>query len=180
MIVKSVPLLLGASAAFLVFATLLIRAIARLIRANREQIVAAGPMVAEQRITLSEPLALRLLIEVPRFAPWLRRLGFEIAEIRTGQTTKLSYDLVRAQGTVYGVTTMRVPLGTVVAEHAGDYLIRVIGLESSRDYSQCKVILSRPYLGRLILQIIAIIFCALGLLGSLLFALWQLFPLQQG
>ena len=180
MTIKSLPLLLGASAAFLIFAALLIRAIARLLRANREQIVAAGPMVAEQQVTLFEPLALRLLVEVPRFAPWLRRLEFEITEIRTGQTTKLSYHLVQAQGTVYGVTTMRVPLGRVVAEHAGEYLIRVVGLESSRDYSRCKVILSRPYLGRMILQIVAIIFCALGLLGSLLLALWQLFPLQQG
>lgn len=180
MIVKSFPLLLGASAAFLIFATLLIRAIARLIRANREQIIAAAPMVAEQHVTLIEPLALRLLVEVPRFAPWLRRLEFEITETRTGQTTKLTYDLIRAQGTVYGVATMRVPLGTVVAEHPGDYLIRVIGLESSKDYSQCKVILSRPYLGRMVLQIIAIVFCALGLLGSLLLALWQLFPLQHG
>jgi hypothetical protein len=180
MTIKSLPLLLGASTAFLIFAALLIRAIARFLRANREQLVAVGPMVAEQQVTLVKPLALRLLVEVPRFAPWLRRLEFEVTEVATSRRTKLGYDLVRAQGAVYGVTTMRVPLGTVIAERAGEYLIRVNGLESGKDYSQSKVMLSRPYLARMIFQIMAIVFCALGLLGSLLLALWQILPLQEG
>lgn len=180
MAIKSFPLLFSASTAFLIFGTLLIRAIVRLVRANRAQIVAAGPMVAEQQVTLAEPASLRFLVEVPRFATWLRNLEFEVTEMATAKTTKLSYDFVRAQGAVYGVTTMRLPLGTVIGEHPGEYLIRVIGLEPGKDYGQSKVMLSRPYLGRMILQIIAIVFCALGLLGSLLLALWQLFPLQQG
>lgn len=180
MTIKSLPLLLGASTAFLIFASLLIRAIMRLLRANRAQIVAAGPMVAEQQITLAEPSSLRLLVEVPRFAPWIRHLQFEVTEIATAKSTKLGYGFARAQGTVYGVSTMRMPLGTVVVEHAGEYLIRVSGLEPNQDYSQSKVILSRPYLGRMVMQIIAIVFCALGLLGSLILALWQLLPLQPG
>ena len=75
---------------------------------------------------------------------------------------------------------MRMPLGTVVITHPGEYLIRVSGLEPGKDYSQSKIILSRPYLARMILQIIAIVFSALGVLGSLILALWQLFPLEQG
>jgi hypothetical protein len=180
MTIKSLPLLLGASMAFLIFATLLIRAIIRLLRSNRAQIVAAGPMVAEQQVTLAEPLSLRFLVEAPRFAPWLRHLKFEVTEIATARTSRLGYDFVRAQGAVYGVTTIRVPLGTLMVEQPGEYLIRVIGLEPGKDYGQSKILLSRPYLGRLILQIIAIVFCGLGLLGSLILALWQLFPLQQG
>ena len=180
MTIKSLPLLLGASTAFLIFGSLLIRAVLRLVRANRAQIIAAGPMVAEQQVILAEPLSLRLLVEVPRFAPWLRQLAFEVVAVATGKTTKLSYDFVRAQGAVYGVTTMRMSLGTVEIEQPGAYLIRVIGLEPGKDYSHSKIILSRPYLGRMILQIIAIVFCALGTLGSLILALWQLFPLQQG
>jgi hypothetical protein len=180
MTIKSLPLLLGASTAFLIFGSLLIRAIARLFRANRAQIVATGPMIAEQRVTLAEPSSLRLLVEVPRFAPWLRHLRFEVTEIATAKTTRLSYNFVRAQGAVYGLTTMRLPLGTVVVEHSGEYIIRVIGLEPGKDYAQSKLMLSRPYLRRMVLQIIAIVFCALGLLGSLLLALWQLFPPQEG
>ena len=180
MMAKSLPLLLGAGIAFLIIGTLLIRAIARLLKANRAQIIATGPIVAEQQITLVQPSSLRLLVEVPRFAPWVRQLGFEVAEIATGKTTRLRYDFVRAQGAVYGVSTMRMPLGTVVITHPGEYLIRVSGLEPGKDYSQSKIILSRPYLARMILQIIAIVFSALGVLGSLILALWQLFPLEQG
>ena len=40
--------------------------------------------------------------------------------------------------------------------------------------------LSRPYLARMILQIIGIVFFAIGMLLSLLLALWQVLPLQQG
>jgi hypothetical protein len=39
---------------------------------------------------------------------------------------------------------------------------------------------SRPYLGRMVLQIIAIVICAIGMLLSLLLGLWQVLPLQQG
>jgi hypothetical protein len=180
MTIKSLPLLLGASTAFLIFATLLIRAVLRLLRSNRTQIVAAGPLVAEQQVSLTEPQSLRLLLEVPRFAPWLRQLAFEVIELATAKTTALKYDFLRAQGAVYGLTTMRLPLGTVIAERPGEYLVRVIGLEPGKDYGRSKVLLSRPYLGRMILQILTIVFCGVGLLGSLILALWQLFPLQGG
>ena len=180
MVIKSLPLLVAASAAFFFLGGLLVWVVARLLRSNREQLVAGGPLMAEQEFMISAPAALVLLVEVPRFGSDFRQLEFEVVEKAGGEPTKLRYDFVRAQGAVYGVTTMRVPLGRITVQRPGSYLVRVDGLRPSTDYSGCRIMLSRPYLGRMVLQIISIVICAIGTLLSLLLALWQVLPLQQG
>ena len=90
----------------------------------------------------------------------------------------MKYDFARAQGAVYGLTTMRVPLGRMTAPRAGTYLVRVSGLQMGKDYSASRILLSRPYLGRMVGQILGIVVCAIGMLLSLLAASWQIFPLQ--
>ena len=179
MMIKSLPLLVAASTAFVVLGSLLIWVVARLLRSNREQLVANGSMTAEQEFTLREPAPLLLLVEVPRFGSDFRQLAFEVVEKATGQSTKLRYDFVRAQGAVYGLTTMRVPLGRFVVPRPGLYVVRISGLQPGTDYSRSRIMFSRPYLGRMVLQIIGIAICAIGMLLSLLLALWQVLPLQQ-
>jgi hypothetical protein len=178
--IKSLPLLIGASAIFLVLGCLLVWVIIRLFRSNRAQLVASGPFLAEQEFAIREPAELLLIVEVPRFGSNFRELEFEVIEKATGRSTKLRYDFLRAQGAVYGVTTMRVPLGRVAPQNTGSYLVRITGLQPGADYSGSRIMLSRPYLARIILQIILIVLCAIGMLLSLLLALWQVLPTQQG
>jgi len=180
MVIRSLPLLVASSTAFFLLGGLLVWMVVRLLRSNREQLLATGPITAEQEFALREAAALLLLIEVPRFGSRFRELEFEVVEQASGRTTKLTYDFLRAQGAVYGVTTMRVPLGRVTVERPGSYLVRVDGLQEGADYSRCRIMFSRPYLGRMVLQIIGIVICAIGMLLSLLLALWQVLPLQQG
>jgi hypothetical protein len=180
MVIKSLPLLVAASAAFFLVGDLLVWVVARLLRSNREQLVAGGPLTAEQEFMIGEPAALVLLIEVPRFGSNFRQFEFEVVEKASGQSTKLRYDFLRAQGAVYGVTTMRVPLGRITVQRPGSYLVRIGGLQPGTDYSRSRIMFSRPYLGRMVLQIIGIVICAIGLLLSLLLALWQILPLQHG
>jgi hypothetical protein len=124
MVVKSLSLFLAATAAFLVLSGLLVWVVARFLRSNREQLVASGPLAAAQEFALREPSALVLLVEVPRFGSDFRQLEFEVVEQATGQSTRMRYDFVRAQGAVYGVTTMRVPLGRITVQRPGSYLLR--------------------------------------------------------
>ena len=180
MIIKSLPLLIAACAAFLVLGSLLIWVVARFLRSNREQLVAVGPLVEEQEFAIGEPAQLLLIIEVPRIGSEFREFVFEVIEKATGQSIRLSYSYVRAQGAVYGVTTMRVPLGRITVQRPGPFLVRVAGLRPGTDYSRSRIMLSRPYLGRMVLQIIGIVICAIGLLVSLLLGLWQVLPMQQG
>ena len=178
--IKSLPLLLGAGVAGLIFLSLLVRVIAALLRSNRKQIVATGPLIEEQEFELGEASPLLLMVEVPRFGSDFRQLQFEVVEQASGQVTRLSYDFLRAQGAVYGVTTMRVPIGRLPFVQPGRYLVRVLGLQPRTSYSSSRIMLSQPYLGRMVLQIIGIVICAIGLLLSLLLGLWQVLPLQEG
>jgi len=178
--IRSLPPLAASTTAFFLLGGLLVWVVVRLLRSNREQLLASGAMTAEQEFALREAAALLLLVEVPRFGSGFRELEFEVVERASGRATKLSYDFVRAQGAVYGVTTMRVPLGRVTVERPGSYLVRVGGLKPGGDYSRCRIMFSRPYLRRMVLQIIGIVICAIGMLLSLLLALWQVLPLQQG
>jgi len=107
--IRSLPPLAASTTAFFLLGGLLVWVVVRLLRSNREQLLASGPMTAEQEFALREAAALLLLIEVPRFGSGFRELEFEVVERASGRATKLSYDFVRAQGAVYGVTTIRVP-----------------------------------------------------------------------
>ena len=177
-IVKSWSVLVVAGAVFLTLGCLLIWVVAQLIRKNREQILATAALVAEQELAIREPGELVLLLETPRFGTDYRNFEFDIIENATGQRTHMKYEYMRAQGAVYGMTTMRVPLGRMMAQRAGTYLMRVTSLQTGKDYSACRILLSRPYLGRMVLQIIGIVVCAVGMLLSLILGSWQVLPLQ--
>ena len=179
-VLKSLPILIAASTAFVTFTCLLVWMVVRLLRSNRQQLVATGPIIAEQVFVLRKPGPLLLLVEVPRIGSNFRQLEFELIEKETGQSTRMHYDFLRAQGAVYGVTTMRVPIGRFVVGREGSYLLRVAGLQQDADYSGSRIMFSHPYLARMILQIIAILFVAIAMLLSLLVALWQVLPLQHG
>jgi hypothetical protein len=180
MIIKSWSILILASVLFLTFAGLLLRVVLRMLRSNREQILATAALLPEQEVTIREPGEIVLLLEVPRFGSDYRNFEFEVIEKATGQSTRIKYDFLRAQGAVYGVTTMRVPLGRMTAQRAGEFLVLISGLQTGKDYSSSRVMFSRPNLGRMVGQILGIVVFGIGMLLSLLFALWQLFPLQSG
>ena len=74
---------------FFLLGGLLVWVVVRLLRSNREQLLASGPMTAEQEFALREAAALLLLIEVPRFGSRFRELEFEVVEQASGRTTKL-------------------------------------------------------------------------------------------
>ncbi len=176
--IKSVPLLALGAGGFFVAGSLLTWAITRLLRSNRKQIVASGPVTAEQEFRLPAAGEFLLVLEVPRFGSDHRAWQLEVLEQATGEVTRLRYDPIRAGGAVYGMGSMRVPYGRLRLARAGSYLVRVLGLEPGKNYSSSRVLISRPYLGRMILQIIGIVFSAILLLLSLLLLLWQVLPLQ--
>jgi hypothetical protein len=68
----------------------------------------------------------------------------------------------------------------MTAQHGGAFLVRVSGLQTGKDYSSSGLVFSRPYLGRMVGQILGTVVCVIGMLLSLLFALWQILPLESG
>jgi hypothetical protein len=178
MAVKSWGALLGAGAGLVVLSCGVTWFALRLIRSNRDQLLASGALIPEQQFTLAETGEVVLLLETPRMAVSYPHLTFVVVETATGSATQMVYDYARAQGAVRGVSTVRIPFGRLTVQRPGAYLVRVTGLDAARDYSGSRILLSRPYLGRMALQIVGIVLCAVGALLCLILAAWQIFPPQ--
>ena len=134
-------------------------------------LLASAPLANEQELTLASPGEVMVMIQTPRTAADFRDFQIELVEKQTGQAVTTRYSVLKAQQAVYGVTTMSVPFGRLTAR-PGVYLIRILGLRSGQDYSRYRLILSRPYMGRMALQIIGIVLCGVGMLLSLIWAAW--------
>jgi hypothetical protein len=176
MAVRSWGILIGASAGLVVLACLVGWLALRLIRSNRDQLLASGALVPEQQLTIPAARDVILLLETPRMQTNYSQLAFELVDQATGAGTTMRYDYARAQGAVHGMSTMRIPFGRMTVKEAGTYSVRVSGMEAGTNYAGWRIVLSRPYLGRMVLQIVGIVFCAVGALLCLILAAWQIFP----
>jgi hypothetical protein len=158
--------------AFVLFLTLLVWSAIHLIRANRSDDLVAAGMAPEQEITLPSSGDVVVLMEVPRLAQDFRSFQIQLVEKQTGQAVLLKYSYLTAQEAVYGVGMMKVPFGRMPAARAGTYLLRIVGLLPGNDYSRYRLILSRPYIGRMAVQIIGIVIGGVGMLLCVIYAAW--------
>jgi hypothetical protein len=171
---KSQGLVAVAIIGVLLFGAALIWIVSRLVRSTRADVQATLPLAPEQEVKLPALGEVLLMVEAPRFAKDYTGFQFELVEKKTGRATRVGYHVMQNQGAVYGVKTMRVPFERVTLPQAGTYLIRAHGLQAGKDYSAYRVVLSRPFMSRLVFQIVGIILCAGGMLGSLIWGLWLL------
>jgi len=168
---SSIPWFALAGTVFVLCCIGLVMCISSLVRGNREDRLASAPVIGESEITLSSAGDVTILIETPRTSADFRSFQIQLLEKKTGQMSTMTYSLMTAQGSVYGVSTMQVPFGRITA-NAGDYFVRVSGLRPGQDYSSYKLIFSRPYMGRMVLQIIGIVLSGVGMLGSVIWSAW--------
>ena len=157
---------------FLLLGVGLVWSVVSMVRSNNRDIVASVPVAPVQEISLQATGEILILLDVPRFASDFRSFHIELEERNTGKAATMKYSLVTAQGAVYGFSTMQVPIGRMIAARTGVYAVRVEGLQPGKDYSSYRLILSRPYMGRMVLQIVALVVCGVGMLLSLIWALW--------
>jgi len=101
-----------------------------------------------------------------------------ITDESTGATSELRYSYGGSQGAIRGFGTVRIPFGRITVTHAGTYRVRASGLDSATDYSRWGVVLSRPYLARMAVQIMAIVLSGVAALLCLILGAWQIFPPQ--
>jgi hypothetical protein len=95
-----------------------------------------------------------------------------LTEQQSAQTVTTDYSLLTGQGAVYGLTTMKVPFGPAAVLRAGVYRARISGLEAGKDYTRYRLMISRPYLARLTLQIIVLVLCGVGMLLDVIWVAW--------
>ncbi|HEY2987743.1 MAG TPA: hypothetical protein VGL11_08450 [Candidatus Binatia bacterium] len=176
---KSQGLVAVAVIGFLLFAAALIWFVSRLVRSTRADVLATFPVAPEQEVNLPALGEVLLMVEAPRFSKDYMEFQFELVEKQTGRSTRVGYHVMQNRGAVYGVKTMRVSFERMTLPQAGAYVIRAHGLQAGKDYSDYRVMLSRPFMGRLVFQIVGIILCAGGMLGSLIWGLWLLGMVKQ-
>ena len=146
----------------------------RLIRSNRAAIVATLPLRPEQTIAVENPGELVISIEVPRMTTEYREWEFEAVEAGTRQTHLMKWGGPRATGTVTGISTIKIPLGRFTLARPDTLTLRVKGLAADANYSTYQLVLARPHLARMALQIVGLVICGVGALLSLIWGLWLL------
>src|SRR5262249_51456557 len=161
-----------AAIVFVLLAIGLVTCIVSLVRGNREDTLASGPIIGEQQLTLTSPGEVLVMIETPRTSADYRSFQIQLVDQQTHQTVNMAYSMVIAQEAIYGVTTMKVPFGRMNAS-AGTYVVRMWGMQPGQDYSRYRLILSRPHMQRMVLQILGIVMCAVGMLLSVIWAAWM-------
>lgn len=171
MAIHSLGSVSAAGLAFVLFGIGLVFCVMSLIKGNRADTLASAPVVQEQDVTSPSPGEVVVMLETPRTSQEFREFQIQLIDRQSGQVGMFGYSYGTAQEAVYGVSTMQVPFGRMTLR-AGAYLMRIVGLREGSDYSRYRVILSRPYMGRMALQIIGIVFCGVGMLLSVIGAAW--------
>jgi hypothetical protein len=149
-----------------------------LYRTIQTSVVASLPVDRPAEITMPS-CEMVLEVETPRLSQEYRQLEVQMTEMNTREVTRFAYRPNIFGRESYGVTTMRIPFGRMLARE-GNYLLRIEHLRSGVDYSATRLILSRPYMGRMVGYIIALVLCAVGALGSLIWAVSLAGWMQQG
>jgi hypothetical protein len=129
----------------------------RLVRANCADTLASVTVTTQQEIRLPAGGNVVILMEVPRTATDFRGFEIQLVEKTRGQMLRLKYSLGMGQESVYGVTTMKVPFGSIATSPGSVYSARITGLQPDKDYSHYRLMFCRPYLARMALQIIGIV-----------------------
>jgi len=166
------PVLAIPAAVFVLLGVALVWCAVSLVKGNREDFLAAGQLITNQEIDLPAGGEVVVMLEVPRTAADFRNFQIEFVDTHSNRVTTLKYSSMTAQEGVYGVATMKVPFGRVTVARPGVYLVRIAGLEPGRDYSRYRLLLSRPYLGRMAAQIVGIALCGVGMLLCVIWAAW--------
>jgi hypothetical protein len=146
----------------------------RLIRSNRAAVIATLPLRSDQTVAMEAPGEFVVSIEVPRLTSDYRQWEFEIVEGSTQRIHRMKWGGPRSTGAVTGISTIKIPLGRLTLAPSETLTVRVKGLASDMNYSMYHIILARPHLARMALQIVGLVLCGVGMLLSLLWGLWLL------
>jgi hypothetical protein len=144
----------------------------QLIRSNRAAVISTLPLLPEQTVAVESPGELVVSVEVPRLTTEYRQWEVEVVEQHTQRIHPMRYGGPRATGAVKGISTIRIPLGRLTLAQPGNLTLRVRGLAPNQNYSTFHLVLARPHLARMALQIVGLVLCGVGMLLSLLWGLW--------
>ena len=147
---------------------LLCRTIASLVRTVRGSVVATLPVRAEQRISIERPGELALNLEAPFLAHRPAEMSFMVQRERDSMQIPLRPIVFRTESSSF--SRSRLELYALTIPSAGDYSLRIDGIDPSADYSAIAVVIARRYGATLVLHVLALILLGAVLIGSIVFS----------
>jgi len=159
---------------FFGLAAALVWLITQLIRGNQASTLATLPLAPEGEVRIETTGNFVVLLEVPRTVRDHRDFEIAVTERATENRTILKLNYLGARSKISGVSTVKIPYGTIVARQPGLFQVQVSPVVEKKDYGQYRLVFSRPYLARMVFQIVGIVICGVGMLLSVLGACWLL------
>ena len=144
-----------------------------LIRGNRDATISTLPVVPEQTVAITSPGELVVSFEVPRLTTDYREWKLEVREDSTQRIHRMEWGGPRATGAVTGISTIKIPVGRLTLAKPESLTLRMSGLAAGVS-AEAHIILARPHLARMAVQIVGIVICGVGTLLSLIWGLWLL------
>ncbi len=146
---------------------LLWKLIARLLLMLKESVEIAVPVAQRQEIEFRTPGEKCLHVEGPLFTTAFAGLSFTLQDKATGQNVPLRMVLFRSS--VKGFTKVRLLLHRCAINHAGCFDLAIAGMKEGRDYSDCRIIFTKPYVAKSMLFVLGLIFAGGLIICGLVF-----------
>jgi hypothetical protein len=144
---------------------LLSRTALSLLRTVRGSVIASVPIRAEQQFTINSSGAFALNIESPVLTTRPATLRFALSSAASNSPIALLPIAFRTD--VSSMSRSRIELYSFTIPSPGAYALRVDGIDPSTDYSRHAILITRQYLGALVLHVLALVALGIALIGSL-------------
>ncbi len=154
----SIPLAIGGL-------VLLLKIITNLTRIIRRSLLQQVPLGYEATVRLNEKGKVLLHVEGPRFTTAFWGLKYELYDISSNQPVKMRRNLFPMQSS--GMSSVRMLQRVLQIDRPDEYIFRVHGLKSNKDYKNCSIVFTRPYGLVAILHTLGILFAG----GCLIFGI---------
>jgi hypothetical protein len=151
--------------AFVIFVTLLIFCIARVVRTMRQARLLDVPLLPQQEVEFREAGRVVLAMEGPFFSRRFAGLEYELVG-PDGISVQSRRALFRARSSSFTKAKMELRVYNVTAPGRHLFQIRNIGDEQPTD-AEHRMVFTRPHLGRSIAYVIGIVLTAMVAIGSI-------------
>ncbi|HEV7489524.1 MAG TPA: hypothetical protein VGO25_01870 [Rhodanobacteraceae bacterium] len=144
-------------------AALLAYAIVRLLAAVRASVIVRLPAVSEQDVTFAQVGQVVLYIEAMQFSTAFAGVDFAMRDA-AGREVPSAPILFRTK--VSGFSRVRLSVRAFDIARPGRYRLIATGIAPGRDMSQSALVFARPFVGTMVLWILAIVLGGIALIGG--------------
>lgn len=143
--------------------------IRRLIRLPASVTEHTLPVIPHQKIEFIDIGEKYLHVEGPRFTTVFSGISFALSDGSTNLPVRLRSVILRS--VMGGMSRAKLLLKTFVIDHAGSYGLQIGGIKEGVDYSNTHIVITKPYLAKLTLNILGLILAGWLVIGSIVLSI---------